>query len=119
MKFILNIGLDVKATRTLAVDVVLQMIAANEFVTGKHVVVQSDTEATVVVEATYWGSSVRQALANMINISVDLQQDCIGVYRPLTGLGALIGPKASAWGKFNPDYFFMLNGQRLGQKVAA
>lgn len=43
----------------------------------------------------------------------ELKQDCIAVYRELTGGGALVGPRADAWGPFNPEYFLLLDGRRL------
>ncbi len=42
-----------------------------------------------------------------------LAQDCIAVYDPRTKRGRLIGPRASAWGEFTPEYFVLPTGERL------
>ena len=34
-----------------------------------------------------------------------LNQDCIAVYIPEQRAGLLVGPRAAAWGEFNPEYF--------------
>lgn len=34
-----------------------------------------------------------------------LDQDCIAEYCHTTDRGFLLGPKAEAWGEFNPEYF--------------
>jgi hypothetical protein len=39
------------------------------------------------------------------DIAEKLGQDCIAVYDIATCTGALIGPNASSWGEFNPDFF--------------
>lgn len=112
MKFLVNIGLDVKATRTLAADVVIQILGANDFLVGKHKVVESDTEPTLVAEVTSLCGPMLTT-QNFHAVAVDLFQDCIAVYRPATGGGALMGPGRAKWGAFNKAFFFDLEGKRL------
>lgn len=119
MKFILNIGLDSKATRSIAADVARQIVGANDFLVTTRTVVQSDTEPTLVCEVMPMTADRGIVLQHLYQIAEDLEQDCIAVYSPTTGKGVLIGPDAKAWGKFNPHFFFTLDGQRLAQEQAA
>lgn len=119
MKFIVNIGLDVEATSGIAAQVAREIIVANNLFVEKTRVVQSDTEPTLVAEVVYPGHSAMLCIQCLTAIANDLKQDCIAVYRPETGMGALVGPRAAKWGKFNPELFFMLNGKRLSSTHAA
>lgn len=116
MKFILNIGLDSKATRTIAADAARQIVGANDFLVTTWTVVQSDTEPTLVCEVMALSNSPLMVLQQLRQIATDLHQECIAVYRPKTGGGVLIGPKAKEWGVFNPYFFFNLDGQRMAQE---
>lgn len=119
MKLILNIGLNVKASSQIAAHVALEIVKANGLLVHKHKVVQSDTEPTLVVEVTAGPFSTGSS-GTISTIANDLQQDCIAVYRADIGKGSLVGPRAASWGKFNPEFFFLLNGKRLvPQKAAA
>lgn len=122
-RFILNIGLDVKATCTIAEHVALEIVKANGFIVYAHKVHQSDTEPTLVVDCTRdpftadnfaSGQDNRQAL---YQIAVDLDQDCIAAYVPAAPTDprarGLFGPRAAAWGEFNPAYFILIDGTRL------
>lgn len=44
----------------------------------------------------------------LYSMSLALDQDCIAVYDLHACSGALIGPNAKDWGKFNPDFFKVL-----------
>ena len=115
MEVILNIGLDVNATSTIAAHVALEIVKANGFLVRKHAVVQSDTEPTLVVTVSQFDG---QLAGRIYSTAVDLQQDCIAVYSPRIQNGTLIGPKAAAWGTFNPEFFFMPDGTRLASPAA-
>jgi hypothetical protein len=102
---IVNIGLNRTNDEPLTVDyvdfitmIVLRGVSAYEL----H---QSDTEQTMVFEADV-SPEQGERLARL------LQQDCIAVYDPATGTGTLYGPRADAWGPFNPEHFILLGGQR-------
>lgn len=113
MDFILNIGLKSDTLGDISVELAKQMLWAADLLIKSETVLQSDTEPTLVVRVTSInGPSF--TLANLRQLAIDLGQDCIAVYRPKTGGGALIGPKAAEWGPFNPAYFFLLDGTRLG-----
>lgn len=123
LKLILNIGLDVTASASIASHVALEIVKANGFLVHNHAVVQSDTEPTLVVEASLDPLPGSAPKASFYGVAEDLRQDCIAAvawdaanaqYR-----GALIGPRAEAWGKFDPSLFFRLDGSRLATKKAA
>ena len=114
MQLILNIGLDVGATSSIAAHVALQIVSANNFRVERSKVVQSDTEPTLVVEIQVFDLPFL-AWAQLKQIAIDLHQDCIAAYNPDKGKGALIGPRAAAWGPFNPEFFILPNGKRLAQ----
>ncbi len=53
------------------------------------------------------------------DLALLLNQDAIAVYLPDFGHGALIGPRAEAWGNFNPEFFLLPDGSRLSARQAA
>jgi hypothetical protein len=114
MTVILNIGLDVNATRSLSAHVVKEILAANDILIHSATLLDSDTEPTLVVE-TRPRIGLRGAI---MQTAIDLQQDCIAAYAPNGKQGALFGPRCEAWGAFNPEFFFLPNGQRLASNVA-
>lgn len=118
MEFIFNIGLIAEATRSIAVEVALQVLISNDFLICEHAVVESDTEPTLVVRVIYRNNSPLFFLQDTRDAASYLEQDCIAVYRPKTGKGALVGPRAEKWGTFNPELFFMLDGTRLAGGVS-
>jgi hypothetical protein len=75
---------------------------------------QSDSEPTAVVV-------IRQDKSNPLctqdlrEIAEFLYQDAIAWYYPAHSRGELFGPKAEAWGPFNPQYFLMPDGRRLSE----
>ena len=74
---------------------------------------ESDSEPTLV--AVVKPRIDTWLFADAINtVASALEQDCIAVYKPSTGKGALIGPRSYKWGTFSPEYFFMPDGSRLG-----
>lgn len=118
MKLIVNVGLEVQATRMLSAHVAREILVANGFTIGKTRVIESDTEPTLVAELVNVPLGAGPGIA-LYQTACDLQQDCIAVYAPHTGKGGLIGPNHKAWGEFNPHFFFGLDGKRLTQEVTA
>lgn len=125
MQVILNIGLDgipqeldnvYSINRKIsAVETALTSVQCLNFKILSNSVVQSDTEQTLVVHATHTGDITVCAawLAEKLN------QDCVAVYVPERNGGLLCGPRAEAWGHFNPEFFFMLDGRRLSETLRA
>ena len=109
MKLLLNIGLARKGNSNIGVGTVLRELAATGCDRTAYAVHHSDTEITVVAEAHFTGSLYRSAIHHLAQ---RLGQDCIAVLGPL-GHGQLIGPRAAAWGAFNPEFFLLLDGSRL------
>jgi len=122
MEVILNIGLDgvpadlsytngklnpLDARRAMQA---VQAVRSHGFDILSAKVVQSDTEPTLVVRAEDAGIGQDNRIDML---STALKQDCIGVWYPAEQYGQLIGPRADAWGEFNPEFFIMLDGTRL------
>lgn len=122
MSLILNIGRRVDSTGTiLPASHVYAALEAHHLVVLSSVHVQSDTEPTLVVEVERWheGIGVDAAQAATIGrLAESLQQDCIATWDPSEGRGLLLGPRADAWGEFNPEFFVGLDGQRLSDTLA-
>lgn len=95
-----NIGLDNPITNAPnSVESTLEALHTHGVVVMDWRVAQSQTEQTVVGSAhTAWNEAKLHAL------SVALGQDCIAV-KDGNNIGHLIGPKADAWGPFNPAYW--------------
>lgn len=99
---ILNVGLDTRdGARPITVAAVCEALRA----IGRAIVTvevrESNTEPTAVVVIDYALSRAKLAA-----LSVVLRQDCIAQLDTY-GNGILAGPKADAWGPFNPDFFLM------------
>lgn len=118
---LLNIGLrDDRAQRVIPADDAFAALARRGLVVLDSARVDSDTEPTLValIEAPYqWGP--RTTHEEIFGIAEALGQDAIGAYGQLAGWGSLIGPRAAAWGSFNPALFFLLDGTRLANSLAA
>lgn len=69
---------------------------------------QSNTEETLVVQLT-----VPISYGDLYRLSQSLWQDCIAQYDIVLREGELIGPQAAKWGKFNPCFFLLPNGEPL------
>jgi hypothetical protein len=83
------------------------------FKVGTAKLVDSDTEPTLVVEVTHGGDPVA-----CLNWACDyLNQDCIAMLDMDSAVGALVGPRAEAWGVFDPERFLMLAGNRLSEST--
>lgn len=111
MKLILNIGLARTGNSNIGVGTVLRELAARSFGIDRHTIAHSDTEITVVAEVEDYDFPGQDNRISML--SSLLGQDCIAVYNPKTREGSLIGPRAAAWGEFNPEFFILVDGSRL------
>jgi hypothetical protein len=69
----------------------------------------SNTEQTRIVALSLASEDESSARAEIFELAVWLEQDCIAVYNATAMSGALIGPNAAAWGTFNPDYFIRVD----------
>ena len=118
-KLILNIGLNRASGGAIPAEQARQTLAANEFLIVRDAVLESDTEPTLVAEVTSLNSSPFIFLQRLRRVAEELDQDCIAVYRELTGAGSLIGPRAAEWGPFNPEFFLLLDGRRLSEAANA
>ena len=119
----LNIGLASEAFGIVAANSVLQVLATHGFFLRSSETIESDTEPTLVVVAE-WGlatyDKVDATLHGAVNKAAELcGQDCIAVWLPGHKEGRLIGPRAAAWGEFNPEFFITPNGSRLVATKAA
>lgn len=112
MEVTLNIGLARTGNSNIGVGTVLREIEQSGFTLRQHSIQHSDTEITVVAQVTARYSFTPVAF-RLAHLAESLEQDCIAVYHPATGHGYLAGPRAAAWGVFNPDYFLQLDGTRL------
>ena len=120
MNFILNIGLKSETLGDITAQQALNAVnAADVFVYGSQVF-ESDTEPTLVLSADF--KTTKYSIAKTITaLAKELGQDCIAIWLPEWNRGELHGPKAAAWGDFNPEFFLMPDGQPLVQatKIAA
>lgn len=76
--------------------------------------VRSDSEPTLVIRAIIDADCIAIHQA-----SAALEQDCIAVWNIDDEEGALIGPRADAWGRFDPDKFLTHTGDRLASVLKA
>ena len=115
MRIIFNIGLQSKDAGGNAIA--LDPEAVCEFIHGLAncgfygALLESRTEPTLVLDFDY--AELRRAgsftyLAK--RICERFNQDCVAVYNTALEAGQLIGPRAEAWGDFNPEYFFLVDG---------
>jgi hypothetical protein len=103
---LLNIGEDTNDGRKVLPDKVISALhlagALPIDMTG-HV---SDTEYTYVIRIPRELSE-----REVKDLSLVLDQDAVAYWDGRNGF--LAGPYAAKWGKFNPDYFLTLTGDRL------
>lgn len=93
----LNIGLNTNTGSALTLREALCAVALAGSVYGFRRA-HSETEQTLVVHCAELDDGTIFGLSEL------LQQDCIAALS-VDGDGALIGPKADAWGTFNPEFF--------------
>jgi hypothetical protein len=116
MQVILNIGLARAGKDNLDPAKVERALWSNGIATLDAKIVESDTEPTLVIrtaDITARNEAGNKFVDWVYNVSVALEQDCIAAYLPAFNMGQLIGPRAAAWGEFNPEFFFNIDGQRL------
>ena len=119
MKAIVNIGLKVgDSSYTHSPEDAVEALDLNGLTVISTTLLESDSEPTLV--AVVKPRIDTWLFANAINtVAIALEQDCIAVYKPSTGKGALIGPRSYKWGTFSPEYFFMPDGSRLDAAAKA
>lgn len=120
MRTILNIGLlrseasQVAPKAPLNVAVLMDCVKALWGRAAQAYVHTSDTEPTLVIDV-----SAPVSTGQVERLSKAFDQDAIAFFDTHTGRGFLAGPRASAWGNFNPEYFLLPNGDRLAQAASA
>lgn len=122
-RIILNIGLEYNAAEGLGlldVDLVTEVIANLANGAGfLGTTVESHTEQTLVVEFELEALDAVHAdiVALAEAVCNRFYQDCVALYHTGLRKGLLIGPRAAAWGPFNPNYFFLLDGRSLTDEI--
>lgn len=119
MRVLLNIGLAIGATASVSAHVAEEILKANGFVISRTAIVQSDTEPTLVADVSFLPFTGRALGEAIYETATDLKQEAIGAWLPGFKKGRLIGPKADAWGEFDPALFFMLDGKRMSELQTA
>ena len=115
MNVIFNIGLEANIAGevvTLDHESVCSFLYARTGAGFYGAIHTSHTEQTLVVEFEY--VDLRNASVSIVGLANELceryHQDCVAVYTTGLDAGQLIGPRAEAWGDFNPEYFFLVDG---------
>jgi hypothetical protein len=110
----LNIGLDCPTGTVLTVGRIATTLELFGYSIHRLSIVESDTEPTAVVDVT-----AQDGASDMHDVAMALTQEAIAV---ATGgdliQGVLVGPGADNWGEFNPDFFFMHDGSRMGNVMS-
>lgn len=117
MDILLNIGLARPDGGHSDASTVLRTLRARGFHHTDAKLHVSNTEETVVAKLESTDAPIRQVRQQLYYVANDLGQDCIAVlFDDAAGEpeGALIGPRAAAWGEFDPAQFLLLDGTRLG-----
>jgi hypothetical protein len=101
----INIGLDIPTGGKVKTLGALASVRALGVKITDHAVWDSNTEPTLVVQLD---RPLTPEEGN--SLSTELQQEAIA-QRYEDGTGDLFGPKAEAWGPYNPDFFLELSGE--------
>lgn len=115
MSYMMNIGMAREGKPDLTEKEVILALFANNVNPSDYALHQSDTERTFVVAC--WGN-VMSDFDDICRMSVGLQQQCIATYDFAVRTGQLIGPDSAAWGKFNPEFFLHMNGEKLSKVLS-
>ena len=120
MEVVLNIGLARTGKPDLNTLEVLRAATDEGLGVFTSEVFQSDGEPTLVVTCRIGLWSTKNAVLGQAvhRLAVALDQDCIGVWNSRWARGELVGPRAAAWGDFNPEFFIMPDGTRLASSAA-
>jgi hypothetical protein len=115
MRIILNIGLERGSSGQFNTVADTLTVFANLRLHGRSFtfgLVESDTEPTVVIETDIEAGDA--PLADRVHtLAVCLGQEAIAMFDVSSQTGMLLGPRADAWGLFNPEYFILPSGRRL------
>lgn len=115
MRAILNIGLNSKTLGEIHQEVARSLVRAHFGEPTTSIVIDSDTEPTLVTEVDHPNDV---PIGHIVHrIAHALGQDCIATWLPGQSKGRLIGPNAKAWGEFNPDFFLCPDGSTLAQHL--
>ena len=114
MKVILNIGLAREGKPDIGPCVALQAVRSYGFAPELSKIDVSDTERTLIVKT----EAGHDLFYRAHRLAETLEQDCIAVATE-RGAGKLYGPRAAAWGAFNPAFFIMPDGRRLSHHLGA
>lgn len=112
---VLNIGMNVGTETKHTVQSLKEAIGGMgliRFGGAAMSVHSSDTEPTAVVCLA--GTLDIAHAAKIFDLAVELEQEAIACWDPYTQTGKVIGPKAESWGDFNPAFFLLSDGSRLG-----
>lgn len=113
MKIELNIGLECKdgvlpvATYRKALATLRTAVTAtmDHTFSTRYLKEGESVEEISLFVAFDWKASYDELVTFIGLLSIDLGQDCIAVYAPSVGVGALVGPKAKEWGAFKLEFF--------------
>ena len=107
MNILLNIGTNVGDKPAFSPEFVLRKLSRH-FTVLQHVVVDSDTEKTVVALAVCKLPDLTVDIVH--DLAIDLEQQAIAwAYADsIDATGTLTGPEAAAWGSFDRSRFITL-----------
>ena len=99
----INIGLEKNTGGSVSVAGLLEILC-NNFHMESAQIKQSETEPTLIFRAYY--ISCGYELAGLLyDLCIRFKQDCVAYSFDGGVTGRLVGPNATAWGEFNPDFF--------------
>lgn len=93
-----------------------RMVFGLEAADSAHAVHDSDTEPTLIFELRTAKPEPDRVRLLADALCSRLRQEAVAIAQVnasgMVEWGVLHGPMAERWGRFNPEYFIMLNGQR-------
>ena len=112
--YLVNIGLALPTGGAITADKACEALTAAGFAFCSSTVVASQTEQTLVALVTFnTKARGRDTYGAFFRVAEQCGRECIAVYSVMAERGALIGPKAATWGAFDPEYFYLANGDTL------